>query len=462
LLAGRSVGEVWDITSDYAGVRLDIGASPQCPWQIEAPGVEDYQLVLFWDGEVLWAADFGGSGKVRVDGSPLGEWRALTGTVRVEFGQAALLVETSAAAVYERSAAPADRPGIYESRDPPSARYRSDGSQTERPRTRVQHSGEARPGPSKGETRLIQMPTNEPAPRPVAGVGAQRLPSEPPPAGVYEEIPDLDLIPMIEPDAWSGVDSRAQGSNPWAEPGSTEGASPKETLTKRAEHGDPEAWGQLGSRAQGTNPWADDGLEANDDSQGTEHSNQDAHDPWGFTSGATEDSKFVAPPPPEPKRQPTRARLWPARTWVLLSATVLVATWLIIDNQPGPHTGQETTAPGEERRSPNQQAQPPGGPARDNSSDDAHESPPEDSARELRVDGAPPPSGDAVTRPQHAAELYIQGRRAEAFRVYDALAKSHPGKAVYATIAEILREQLASRCEGGVDGFGRPCREGAQ
>ncbi|MCA9602778.1 MAG: FHA domain-containing protein [Myxococcales bacterium] len=63
-----------------------------------------------------------------------------------------------------------------------------------------------------------------------------------------------------------------------------------------------------------------------------------------------------------------------------------------------------------------------------------------------------------LTSPEgRAAAKLISGRYAEAIRLYDALATSHPDRPEFPVVAEVLRERMRRRCANGVGPGGEPC-----
>jgi hypothetical protein len=66
---------------------------------VREEGVRPLHFSLHWDGSTLRIADTYGAGDVRVDDTPVtAQWRSLVGRVRIDFGKAAMVAETSSAA----------------------------------------------------------------------------------------------------------------------------------------------------------------------------------------------------------------------------------------------------------------------------------------------------------------------------------------------------------------------------
>ncbi|HJL17947.1 MAG TPA: FHA domain-containing protein, partial [Sandaracinaceae bacterium LLY-WYZ-13_1] len=106
LTRGTSVGEIWEISSEYPEARLTVGADPRAGWRIEAPGVRPIHCELFWDGEALWVADTHRAGGVFLDGQRVGDWMQIEGPAELRFAQAALDVETSAPLAQRMASSP--------------------------------------------------------------------------------------------------------------------------------------------------------------------------------------------------------------------------------------------------------------------------------------------------------------------------------------------------------------------
>src|SRR5689334_14703918 len=69
LVKGRSVGALWDVSTDIPEARIALGSGANVGWRVEAPGVAEMHIELFWDGTALWIADaLEGAGNVKVDG----------------------------------------------------------------------------------------------------------------------------------------------------------------------------------------------------------------------------------------------------------------------------------------------------------------------------------------------------------------------------------------------------------
>jgi predicted component of type VI protein secretion system len=108
LAQGESTALTLELSSSLGTTTLTVGQSPGCDWIVREAGVAPVHFSLHWDGSVLRIADVYGAGGVRADGVLVGaQWRALTGRVRVDFGKAAIVVESAAQA---RASGPGNDP----------------------------------------------------------------------------------------------------------------------------------------------------------------------------------------------------------------------------------------------------------------------------------------------------------------------------------------------------------------
>ena len=94
LVQGESGAATWDLSSAVPEARVTVGAGAQAAWNIACGGVSPIHFEFAWDGKSLWVGPI--SGTLRVDGETVTAWRQLVGRCRIEFGQAAMLVSTSA------------------------------------------------------------------------------------------------------------------------------------------------------------------------------------------------------------------------------------------------------------------------------------------------------------------------------------------------------------------------------
>lgn len=99
LVQGDSTAQVWELVASRGQTTLTVGSGPSSSWVVREEGVRPLHFSLHWDGSTLRIADTYGAGDVRVDGSQItAQWRSLVGPVRIDFGNAAMLAETSSGA----------------------------------------------------------------------------------------------------------------------------------------------------------------------------------------------------------------------------------------------------------------------------------------------------------------------------------------------------------------------------
>jgi hypothetical protein len=99
LVQGDSTAQVWELMSSRGQTTLTVGSGPSSSWVVREEGVRPLHFSLHWDGSTLRIADTYGAGDVRVDGTQVtAQWRSLVGRVRIDFGKAAMVAETSSVA----------------------------------------------------------------------------------------------------------------------------------------------------------------------------------------------------------------------------------------------------------------------------------------------------------------------------------------------------------------------------
>lgn len=96
LAAGHSGAGLWDLSSQVPEARVTVGSGPDAGWNVQAPEVAPVHFELYWDGSSLWVSP-AMAGTLTVDGERVQSWRQLAGRCRVQFGQAAMMVESSQA-----------------------------------------------------------------------------------------------------------------------------------------------------------------------------------------------------------------------------------------------------------------------------------------------------------------------------------------------------------------------------
>lgn len=102
LVQGDSSAQVWELVASRGQTTLTVGSGPSSSWVIREDGVRPLHFSLHWDGATLRIADTYGAGDVRLDGVHVtAQWKSIVGRVRIDFGKAAMVAETSAGAEAE-------------------------------------------------------------------------------------------------------------------------------------------------------------------------------------------------------------------------------------------------------------------------------------------------------------------------------------------------------------------------
>jgi hypothetical protein len=111
LVEGESSADKWELVSSLGHTTMTVGSNSDCTWVVRGEGVRPIHFSLHWDGATLRVADVYSAGDVRVDGSTLSsQWRPLLGKVRIDFGKAAMVVESSAVAQPSSAEHPLEQP----------------------------------------------------------------------------------------------------------------------------------------------------------------------------------------------------------------------------------------------------------------------------------------------------------------------------------------------------------------
>ncbi len=118
LVAGQSPANFWQVDDGTPRAQLAVGTQRGCDWTVGAAGVAPVHFKLRWDGQQLWIADTRRAGGVTLDGAPVDDWKPVSGGARIEFGAAAMVVESSTpAAPAAASGAPVARPAFADVTD---------------------------------------------------------------------------------------------------------------------------------------------------------------------------------------------------------------------------------------------------------------------------------------------------------------------------------------------------------
>lgn len=486
LRRGSSPGQIWEISSEYPEARLTLGIDPSAGWHIEANGVRPIHCELFWDGEALWVADVRNAGGLFLDGERVTGWRQIQGPAELRFGQASLDIETSVPQHQQMASKPEmARPvtvtdiGASPLTGPPAS-----GSS---PMFGGAAGDDSVPDIDAEKTRLAAAPGLQPDPMRI-GVPAPGAP----PAISPDLRPRLggsgDAAAPVAPAATRMVAlpgaARPIGGQPAQPPAPPRlGGSPAPVVAPPPSRGAPPPPPPPASPAASPPPPSPPSAAPPPEAPGPS-------------------SPFAAPPEPseagtQEKKPGLFQRIFqknekadegdskqalPARTWILLSVTVLAAVGLLLWEEdppeaPPPAAGNadpvvDVGAGPAEDPSGEAPTEEPGGeePAGD---DDGPEPGTETPATEPAADPDPAPSSeepdeseealdvneDGVSWQRVAADAYIAGRYGDALEAYRRLAERHPDDDAYSAMIQILERRQSERCEDGRLPGGEPCAE---
>jgi len=450
LRRGTSIGQVWEIHSEYPEARLTVGSDPSAGWVIEAPGVRPIHCELFWDGEALWVADTQLAGGVFLDGIRVGDWAQIQGPAELRFGQAAMDVETSVPTHQRMMSSPvaakpvtvtdAAIPPLRNSSPPVFGGAASDPSipELEAEKTRLQQG----PAVGAGErTEMTALPEAQGMDlRPRLGGGAQLEPH----AG---EATQMVAMPGAAP---------AQSASP-PRIGRPIGAPPPPPV------GPP----PMAPPPVAPPPPAVPSPRLPDTPAGVV--TRGAPPPPGGFTPPPGPGGFHQPPPPAAAPsddQSVLSKVWdkvkpeepqtdgkqalPTRTWILLAVTVLVTVgWLLWDDTPEPAAAPPPAQPA--------QAVAPAEPDEPDAPDEpttveAPEPPPVDaptpsSPTEAGSDPGDEEDEDGPTLERRASDAYLAGDYATALPLYRQLAAADPDEGAYRAMVRILERRVRDREE---------------
>lgn len=418
LVQGTSEAGLFDLTSQMPEARVPVGSAPSSRWMVNGPTVAPLHFEFFWDGKGLWVSPPTGP-DLTVDGERVQAWRQLVGRSRIEFGGAAMLVETSSAVALPPSVQQSIQPAAQDGRIGFSSEFDDEDA------TAIFDEG--LPPLEEDSTMMVDAGS---VPRP--GFGGS--PSFGGPVAAFGDMtPSLEELPSATPF----------------------GDSPGHTQIF-----DPEAAGiQLGSvppppPSGAPRPLSSSALSTD------------------VLPGRGGDSRFAAPPPISLDSQgPRKLELPPRRTLVLAGLTLLAA--LLLLGQSFLNKAREAEALEAERRSAlaevearAEEAATAAEAAADSvrtarldmergllESAEAEATVPRDNARDAALDAMDPDFSEdqvqsrledagrfAVERMAARAMINNDHRRALGFYLY--LARDYPEISEYPRIADILRSKV--------------------
>ncbi len=122
VVQGSSEAMLWDLGSNLPEARVIVGSGAGAQWIVNAPSVAPQHFELYWDGSSVWLSP-PKEGSLRVDGEIINSWRQVVGTQRIDFGQGAMVIESSHSAVAPQASLAAihDAPDTVPPPPPPGA-----------------------------------------------------------------------------------------------------------------------------------------------------------------------------------------------------------------------------------------------------------------------------------------------------------------------------------------------------
>jgi len=478
LAAGHSGAGLWDLSSQVPEARVTVGSGPDAGWNVQAPEVAPVHFELYWDGSSLWVSP-AMAGTLTVDGERVQSWRQLAGRCRVQFGQAAMMVESSqavlapgaqaygaaAAASYQGYQAPGDDSTLMAPAPATGELELHDLSPIAGESTMIFDGSDGGFDLEGESTRMVDASTTPPPMAPMAP------PIAPPPTGRpgfggVAPAPSRPVAPTLTP-----MQSPMIPSSPSSSPPPAGGMKTQILDTSSLGLGEfnDETRPPLGSTQASTDvlprPFS-------------------APPPPGSAGGAT--AKFALPPSGADAAGPTggsKLQLPPMRTLVLLGVTLVVALgglglifWRKSQRQEAAaqaaqaaaasQTGQaEAAAAAVRERIENARnaqreaearllatAEPRITAALTAARTAAEASLPRDATPELAASTLVAAERDALEK--LGVEALGSNDYTTAFACFQRLAREHPG-GPYAAMVPILRSKLP--CTGGVGPDGRPC-----
>ena len=447
LRRGTSGGSVWQVDANYPQARIVVGSAPTAGWVVTGPGIAQYHVELYWDGNGLYVCDPQGVGDVRLDGRPVHAWVQVQGRGQLVFGQAILELETSVAEATAMVSDPGAAPRISLVRE--QTRVKIDDDVTEIPPSKAVIS--RRPPPPPGRTPTPPPPpprTAAPPPRPPPGptaaaerprlggatAGGQPLaltltgeqglrPISGEATRMFEDRALLETGPALEAPAAIGI-SEGFGASSQGFGASSQG---------------------FGGPAPGFGPTSEGGASGVQ----VDRSLQPLGPPSAPTGGLT--GGFVQPPAFDASAAAVRKEndgSVPRRTRLLLALFLaVVVAWLMMPT-PEEEAAEQANLPQTlPALSALVDAGIAGGVAR-------YVNP----STFVPVLTAEPQDGGLARTPESvAAGLVADGRIEDALVQYEALRALHPEQPAYHVMSELLRRQLETRCVNGQRWDGSAC-----
>jgi hypothetical protein len=475
LRRGTSGGSVWQVDANYPQARIVVGSAPTAGWVVTGPGIAQYHVELYWDGNGLYVCDPQGVGDVRLDGRPVHAWVQVQGRGQLVFGQAILELETSVAEATAMVSDPGAAPRISLVRE--QTRVKIDDDVTEIPPSKAVIS--RRPPPPPGRTPTPPPPpprTAAPPPRPPPGptaaaerprlggatAGGQPLaltltgeqglrPISGEATRMFEDRALLETGPALEAPAAIGISegfgasSQGFGASSQGFGASSQGFGASSQGFGASSQGFGASSQGFGGPAPGFGPTSEGGASGVQ----VDRSLQPLGPPSAPTGGLT--GGFVQPPAFDASAAAVRKEndgSVPRRTRLLLALFLaVVVAWLMMPT-PEEEAAEQANLPQTlPALSALVDAGIAGGVAR-------YVNP----STFVPVLTAEPQDGGLARTPESvAAGLVADGRIEDALVQYEALRALHPEQPAYHVMSELLRRQLETRCVNGQRWDGSAC-----
>jgi hypothetical protein len=475
LRRGTSGGSVWQVDANYPQARIVVGSAPTAGWVVTGPGIAQYHVELYWDGNGLYVCDPQGVGDVRLDGRPVHAWVQVQGRGQLVFGQAILELETSVAEATAMVSDPGAAPRISLVRE--QTRVKIDDDVTEIPPSKAVIS--RRPPPPPGRTPTPPPPpprTAAPPPRPPPGptaaaerprlggatAGGQPLaltltgeqglrPISGEATRMFEDRALLETGPALEAPAAIGISegfgasSQGFGASSQGFGASSQGFGASSQGFGASSQGFGASSQGFGGPAPGFGPTSEGGASGVQ----VDRSLQPLGPPSAPTGGLT--GGFVQPPAFDASAAAVRKGndgSVPRRTRLLLALFLaVVVAWLMMPT-PEEEAAEQANLPQTlPALSALVDAGIAGGVAR-------YVNP----STFVPVLTAEPQDGGLARTPESvAAGLVADGRIEDALVQYEALRALHPEQPAYHVMSELLRRQLETRCVNGQRWDGSAC-----
>lgn len=386
ILAGKSGQPSWRFTSKYPNSRISVGSDAYCHWQLESNGVAPVHFELSWDGQILWISDVAKPDAVFLNGQPVSGWTQVVDGSRVRFGGAELAVASMHVLDSDRP----DAAGEFPSEATQFVQMPPGPAQAARPQAQGQ------PPPRMLSAHTVVVRADQ---APAMGTAPAPAPRTTRPT-VQTAVPDLKRYGLHE--------AKTMLNNPSAPvpmPAPNPPAPNPPAPLAAPENHKAEAFPKRNSMFM--YPPA---LPAKDES--------DKEEPW-TKERFKQEARLVL------GKIKARLKTLDLKTWVILGATLAMATMFFLDQDEPP------------------QRPPPVAPAR--------QIPDSETQTKVLPQAELLEAKDVAQAERDAASFYTTGSYREAHALYRRLARTLPDQRVFSMMVDVLERRLEQRCaeQGG-------------